>query len=552
MKQFKKGRGKMQIKDLSMSFGTQDVFRNVNLNIPDNEKIGLVGVNGAGKTTLFKIIKGLEYPDSGKIYFKKDARVDWLPQEITMDAKDTSISVLDYLLSGRPIDQLNNELQSVYDSLSNDDTNQQEAFAKIESLQKKLEYWDSYNAESTLLKIIDGLNIGEDILEKKLSEISGGQKSKVAFAKLLYNNPEIILLDEPTNHLDEASKEYVVNFLKHYKGTVLIISHDIEFLDKVTSKTLFLDKRTKTFELYDGNYSKFKKLQLEKEEYLLKQAQIQEKEEKKLREIVNKYANASGNRKRMAQDREKKLEKLLKEKIEVAGPNKNVNFKMDMERETSSIPLQIKNLRFKYDKNSTNYIIDNLNFDLHKGEKFLIVGENGVGKSTLLKLLVGLLKPDEGEININEKTDMGYYAQELEILQTEKNILENFLDTNYNQKQIRNILSKFLFYGDEVFKNVNVLSPGEKSRVALAKLAMCKANLLLLDEPTNHLDPETQRIIAEVFKTYEGTMIVVSHNPEFVDNLGIERLLLLPDGKISYYDRNIVEHYQELNRSIRR
>ncbi len=542
----------MQIKDLSMSFGTQDVFRNINLNIPDNEKIGLVGVNGAGKTTLFKIIKGLEYPDSGKIYFKKDARVDWLPQEITMDAKDMSISVLDYLLSGRPIDQLNNELQSVYDSLSNDDTNQQEAFAKIESLQKKLEYWDSYNAESTLLKIIDGLNIGGDILERKLSEISGGQKSKVAFAKLLYNNPEIILLDEPTNHLDEASKEYVVNFLKHYKGTVLIISHDIEFLDKVTSKTLFLDKRTKTFELYDGNYSKFKELQSEKEEYLLKQAQIQEKEEKKLREIVNKYANASGNRKRMAQDREKKLEKLLKEKIEVAGPNKNVNFKMDMERETSSIPLQIKNLCFKYDKNSTNYIIDNLNFDLHKGEKFLIVGENGVGKSTLLKLLVGLLKPDEGEININEKTDMGYYAQELEILQTEKNILENFSDTSYSQKQIRNILSKFLFYGDEVFKNVSVLSPGEKSRVALAKLAMCKANLLLLDEPTNHLDPETQRIIAEVFKTYEGTMIVVSHNPEFVDNLGIERLLLLPDGKISYYDRNIVEHYQELNRSIRR
>lgn len=542
----------MQIKDLSMSFGTQDVFRNVNLNIPDNEKIGLVGVNGAGKTTLFKIIKGLEYPDSGKIYFKKDARVDWLPQEITMDAKDMSISVLDYLLSGRPIDQLNNELQSVYDSLSNDDTNQQEAFAKIESLQKKLEYWDSYNAESTLLKIIDGLNIGGDILEKKLSEISGGQKSKVAFAKLLYNNPEIILLDEPTNHLDEASKEYVVNFLKHYKGTVLIISHDIEFLDKVTSKTLFLDKRTKTFELYDGNYSKFKKLQLEKEDHLLKQAQIQEKEEKKLREIVNKYANASGNRKRMAQDREKKLEKLLKEKIEVAGPNKNVNFKIDMERETSSIPLQIKNLCFKYDKNSDNYIIDNLNFDLYKGEKFLIVGENGVGKSTLLKLLVGLLKPDEGEININEKTDIGYYAQELEILQTEKNILENFLDTNYNQKQIRNVLSKFLFYGDEVFKNVNVLSPGEKSRVALAKLAMCKANLLLLDEPTNHLDPETQRIVSEVFKTYEGTMIVVSHNPEFVDNLGIERLLLLPDGRISYYDRSIVEHYQELNKKIRR
>lgn len=542
----------MQIKNLSMSFGAQDVFKNVNLNIPDNEKIGLVGVNGAGKTTLFKIMMGLEYPDSGKVYFKKGTRVDWLPQEITMDVDDLNVNVLDYLLSGRPIDKLNIELQNVYDSLSDENTNQKEAFTKIDTLQKQLDYWDSYNAESTLLKIIDGLNISDDILEKNLSEISGGQKSKVAFAKLLYNNPEIVLLDEPTNHLDEASKEYVVNFLKHYKGTVFIISHDIEFLDKVTSKTLFLDKRTKSFELYDGNYSKFKKLQSEKEEQLLKQAQIQEQEEKKLREIVNKYANSSGHRKRMAQDREKKLERLLKEKIEVREPNKKVNFKMDIERESSVTPVQIKNLCFKYDKNNPNYIINNLNFDLHKGEKFLVVGENGVGKSTLLKLLVGLLKPDEGEINIGKKTDIGYYAQELEILQTAKTILENFSDTDYSQRQIRSILSRFLFYGDEVFKNVSILSPGEKSRVALAKLAMCKANLLLLDEPTNHLDPETQRMIAEVFKTYEGTMIVVSHNPEFVDNLGIERLLLLPDGKISYYDRSIVEHYQELNKKIRR
>lgn len=542
----------MQIKNLSMSFGVQDVFRNANLNIPDNEKIGLVGVNGAGKTTLFKIMMGLEYPDSGKVYFKKGTRVDWLPQEITMDVDDLNVNVLDYLLSGRPIDKLNIELQNVYDSLSDENTNQKEAFTKIDTLQKQLDYWDSYNAESTLLKIIDGLNISDDILEKNLSEISGGQKSKVAFAKLLYNNPEIVLLDEPTNHLDEASKEYVVNFLKHYKGTVFIISHDIEFLDKVTSKTLFLDKRTKSFELYEGNYSKFKKLQLEKEEQLLKQAQIQEQEEKKLREIVNKYANSSGHRKRMAQDREKKLEKLLKEKIEVREPNKKVNFKMDIERESSVTPIQIKKLCFKYDKNSPNYIINNLNFDLHKGEKFLVVGENGVGKSTLLKLLVGILKPDEGEINIGKKTDIGYYAQELEILQTAKTILENFSDTDYSQRQIRSILSRFLFYGDEVFKNVSILSPGEKSRVALAKLAMCKANLLLLDEPTNHLDPETQRMIAEVFKTYEGTMIVVSHNPEFVDNLGIERLLLLPDGKISYYDRSIVEHYQELNKKIRR
>ena len=542
----------MQFKNLTMSFGTQTIFENVNLSIPDNVKIGVVGVNGAGKTTLFKLLMGLEFADTGKIITKNGYRIDWLPQVISDDVDNMNIEVLEYLLQARPIKKLNIELQTLYDSLANANNNQNEIFNKIEKIQKQLDYWDSYNAENILFKIIDGVKLDDDILLKKLNELSGGQKSKVAFVKLLYSNPEIILLDEPTNHLDKDNKNYIINYLKNYKGTVLIISHDVNFLDQVTTKTLFLDKRTKSFSLYDGNYSYFKRVQKQRDENLLKQAQIQQQEEERLREIINKYSSASGNRKRMAQDREKKLEKLLSNKIEVLSPNKKVKFNLGINRESSAIPLKIENLCFKYDKDSLQNIINNLSFELHRGEKFLIVGENGVGKSTLLKLIAGLLTADKGNIKIGNKTDLGYYAQELELLDNAKTILENFRDVSCSQKQLRNILARFLFMGNEVYKNVGILSPGEKSRVALAKLSMSGANLLLLDEPTNHLDPETQYLIAEVFKDYQGTMIVVSHNPDFVDNLGIERILILPTGEISYYNRETVEQYKILNKQSRK
>ena len=542
----------MQIKNLTMSFGTQVIFNDVSLNIPENEKIGVVGLNGAGKTTLFKIIMGFESPDTGKVYIKNNYRVDWLPQVINDDVDNMEMSVLDYLMSGRPIDKLNARLQALYNELADPKCNQKEIFNEIDKIQKKLDYWDCYNADTILLKIIDGMGIEDSILEKKLFELSGGQKSKIAFARLLYSNPEVILLDEPTNHLDEKSKQYIINYLKGYKGTVFIISHDIHFLDKVTSKTLFLDKRTKKFELYDGNYSRFKKVQSEREDSLIRQARIQQQEEDKLREIINKYANASGNRKRMAQDREKKLEKLLSDKIEILDTSKTIKLDLSISRESGNMPLKINNLFFRYNKSSKDFIIDGLDFEIHKGEKFLIVGENGVGKSTLLKLIMGLLTPDKGNIEIGRKTDIGYYAQELEILDNAKTILENFSGMNLSQRQLRSILSKFLFYGDDVFKNVGILSPGERSRVALAKLAISGANLLILDEPTNHLDPETQYLIADVFRDYQGTMLVVSHNPEFVDNLEIERTLILPSGKIAYYDRDIVEQYQVLNKKIRR
>ena len=540
----------MKIENLTLSFGVQDIFRNINLNINENEKVGVVGVNGAGKTTFFKIITKEIEPDSGKIILKNNARIELLPQVINEEVPSLDINVFDYLKSGRPIKELENKLQKTYEEIAivNDTKKQQILFEKVDKLLKELEYWDVYAADSELLKIIFGLSINDDVLNKKLSELSGGQKSKIAFAKLLYSKPEVILLDEPTNHLDEETKDFVINYLKNYKGSVYVISHDVSFLNKVVSMILFLDKRTKVFELYEGNYNRFLKLQQEKEENINKLANAQKFEIDQLQNVISKYSSASGKRKKMVKDREKKLEKLLENKIDVIKKIKTTEFEILTDRESSNVPIKVKDLSFKYNKDNIENIIDQLSFELYKGEKFLIVGENGVGKSTLLKLIVGQLKPDTGQIEIGNKTDISYYAQEHELLENDKTILDNFSDINIPKNKLRSVLGRFLFYGNDVYKKIEVLSPGERSRVALAKLSLQGANFLILDEPTNHLDPETQNIIAETFKNFKGTMLVVSHNPEFVDNLGIERVLILPSGKISYYERKIIEHYQETNK----
>lgn len=536
----------MEIRNLTMSFKTEELFKNVNLHINDNSHIGIVGLNGAGKTTLFKIIMNKIEPDEGKIIFDNNKRIEWLPQVITDEVPSLDITVLEFLSLGRPIKKLLDEQQLLYEKLALSTEEQENIFKKIDKINNKLDYWHYYSAESELLKIVNGININQKMLNKKLTEISGGEKSKVAFAKLLYSNPEIMLLDEPTNYLDKESKEYITNYLKNYRGGILVISHDIDFLNKITNETLFLDKRTKSFKLYEGNYDRFIKLSSEQEKELIHQAEIQNREEQKLKAIINKYATSSGKKKKMAQDREKKLEKLLKNKIELLPNEHKAKINLEMNRDSNAMPLKVENLSFKYNSGSP-LILNNISFSLNKGEKFLVVGENGVGKSTLLKLIMGILTPISGKIEIGSKTDIGYYAQEHELLDYDKTILENFNNVNISERKLRSLLGRFLFFGDDVFKKVKVLSPGEKSRVALAKLSLQNANFLILDEPTNHLDPTTQTIIAETFKTFPGTMLVVSHNPNFVDALGIERVLLLPSGKILYYSRETVEYYEKLN-----
>ena len=537
----------MKIDNLSLSFGTAEVYKNLTVEFNQNDKVGIIGVNGAGKTTMFKLILGELTPDAGTITVS--SKIGYLPQVIE-DNFDKEMSAFDYLLSARPIKELENKLTNLYEQIATEknEHNLKKYMKDITKVEDELTYYEQYNAESELLKIIAGMNIDDALLDLKLKNLSGGQKSKIAFARLLYSKPETLLLDEPTNHLDLDTKDYIIEYLKNYKGLILVISHDTSFLDEITNKTLYIDKNKKTGTLYNGSYSKYEKIKKERELATSRLQDKQQKEEEKLKEIIARYIRGNEKKANIAKDRQKKLEKLLSEKVEVEKKNKYTKFKINIKYPSYSIPISCNNLTFGYTEE--NLLYQNLTFDLIRGEKFLIVGENGIGKTTLLKLIMNILTPLEGSINISEKTLIGYYAQEHDLLNKEKTIKENFSDSGLTDYELRRFLGSFLFTNDDIFKKINILSPGERSRVALAKIALSGANTLLLDEPTNHLDPMTQLIIADTFKDYEGTMLVVSHNLEFVDNLGIERMLLLPSGRIMYYDKNVVLHYELLNEEV--
>ena len=537
----------MNIQNLTMSFGLQTIYDNVSFQINENDKVGIVGVNGAGKSTLFNLILGKLTPDEGKIIIKNNINIGYLPQVITDEIPNDDITVFEYLLLGRPIEELKNKLTNLYEKIATiEDQKELNHYLKeITKVEDKLTYYDEYNAESTLLKIITGMNIDDKLLDLKLKNISGGQKSKIAFARLLYSKPEIMLLDEPTNHLDIDTKDYIISYLKKYHGMILVISHDIEFLNEVTTKTLYVDKIKHNVEIYNGNYQKYLKIKEERDLAKKRLFEKQQKEEEKLKNIISKYIRGNEKKANIAKDRIKKLERLQSEKVTIEKENKYAKFKMKINYPSYTIPLACQNLTFGYTED--NLLYENLNFDLTKGEKLLVVGENGIGKTTLLKLIMNYLTPLEGKIIIGEKTNIAYYAQEHEILDSNKTILENFNSFGLPEYELRKVLGSFLFSGNEINKRISVLSPGERSRVALAKISLSGANTLLLDEPTNHLDPMTQMIIADTFSDYEGTMLVVSHNLDFVDNLNINRMLLLPSGKITYYDRDIVMHYEMLN-----
>ena len=450
-------------------------------------------------------------------------------------------------MTARPIEELEKQLTNLYETVAlEDDLKEQKRVLKeISKTQELLEYYDCYQAENILFEIINNMNIDSYLLDMRLKDLSGGQKSKIAFAHLLYSKPEILLLDEPTNHLDVDTRNYIIKYLQSYNGTVLIISHDIDFLNSIINKVMYIDKANKKIKMYQGTYSDFERKLKEEKENKEKIINKQEKEEEKLRNFILQYSNSSGKRKRIAQSREKLLAKKIENKVIRDKVSKKVKLNIRPNKEGSKIPVKVNNITFSYPNSDS--IINNLSFLINNKERFLIVGENGVGKSTLLKLIMGVLKPKMGNIWFGSKTDIAYYAQEQELVDTNKTILENVEDDNFSEKELRTLLGSFLFFEDDVFKRVEVLSPGEKARIALCKVMQKKANLLLLDEPTNHLDPETQKIIGDNFHNYDGTIILVSHNPSFVESVRIDRILMLPSGKITNYSREILEYYYKLN-----
>lgn len=540
----------MQGKDLNLAFSTEIIYQDANFRLEVGDKVGIVGVNGAGKTTLFKVILGNEKLDSGEITFPPTATaIGYVPQEIKIPELASDMTVWDFLYTARPFDALQEQLATEYEKLAKY-PNSEAIMNRINIIQEQIDACDIANADNDLLRIIEKMHL-EDLTDRHMKDLSGGQKSKVAFARALFEQATLLLLDEPTNHLDASTKDFVTNYLRNYNGTVLVISHDAKFLDAVTNKTLFLNKTTHKTKVYKGNYTAFRKQYAA--DLAAEDAKIteQEREIKRLQEFVTRARNAKRSNTvliGMGHQREKVLAKKLEELGTREKEYQKIAINVDPKSKSGTYPLELQNLTFHYDGSENLY--NNLSFRLSRGEKFLVVGENGIGKSTLLKLIVGQLHPDSGNIILGHNADIAYYAQELEILDERRTIFENITSYDYTDTELRGILANFLFHDDDLNKKIAVLSPGEKARVALCKILLKRANLIILDEPTNHFDPDTQRIIGENFKDYSGTLIMVSHNPDFVEQVGINRMLVLPDGIIKNYSHELLEYYYYLNSDL--
>ncbi len=551
----------MRASHLHLAYGTKIIYDDCDFNLENHDKVGVVGVNGAGKTTLFRIILGEQQLDSGKIDLPKH-RLGYLPQEITTPPEHDAMTVWEYVAAGRPVDDLQEQLNAEYEKLAKY-PDSQAILERINQLQDAIDSYDMANFDYELLRILEKMQLA-DLMNHKMSDLSGGQKSKVAFARVLFENASLLLLDEPTNHLDVGTRKFVANFLRNYQGTVLVISHDVDFLNEVTNKTLFVNKSTHKIKVYRGNYNDFRRQYAE--EKAAEDARIteQEREIKRLSEFVARARAAKRSNTAligMGHQREKVLAKKLAELGTREQEYARVAMTITPAKTSGKTPLEVQNLSFGYPGEALLH--DRLSFSLTRGEKFLIVGENGAGKSTLLKLIVGELQPQSGSVILSQNTTIAYYAQELEILDERRTILENINNHDFSDTELRSMLSNFLFYGDDIFKKVAVLSPGEKARVALCKILLQRANLVILDEPTNHFDPDTQKIIGENLKNYTGTIIMVSHNPAFVEQVGITRMLIVPSRQqsastsqkpqlavIKNYSRELLEYYYYLNSDL--
>lgn len=546
----------MKAEHLSLSFGARPIYQDCGFILEPRDKVGIVGVNGAGKSTLFKVILGIEKLDEGTIELPA-LRIGFLPQEIKIDKIHDNTTVWDYIAAARPVDELQAKIGEEYEKLAKYPESKV-IMDRIMQIQDDIDNCDLANMDFELLKIIEKMSL-QDIVDKKMAELSGGQKTKVAFARVLFENAGLLLLDEPTNHLDVSTRQFVANYLRNYRGMVLVISHDADFLDTVCNKTLFLNKIAHKTKVYRGNYSEFRKQRANELAEQEKRISEQEREIKRMEEFVMRTKAAKRSNTafiRQGQVREKQLEKKL-EQLEVREEvYQKVEMNISPSKQSGKTPLEVQNLSFSYPNGPQLH--NKISFSLTRGEKFLIVGENGAGKSTLLKLLVGQLQPNEGSVIMSQNTTVAYYAQEFEILNEKETIMDNVKSYDFTETETRSMLANFLFHDDEVFKRVSVLSPGEKARVALCKTLMKRANLIILDEPTNHFDPETQKIIGENFHDYDGTIVMVSHNPSFVEQIGITRMLILPSREvkeprlalIKNYSRELLDYYYYLNSDL--
>ena len=516
--------------NISKAFGTDEILKNVSFHIEENEKVAIVGINGAGKSTLLKIIMKQENADEGEVILAKDRTIGYLAQHQDISSEKTIYEeVLD---SKREIIQMEERLRDMEAKMNNiSGAELEDLLNSYHKLSHEFEQVNGYAYRSEVVGILKGLGFAEEEFTKKMAELSGGQKTRVSLGKLLVTKPDVLLLDEPTNHLDIESIRWLETYLLNYKGAVLIVSHDRYFLDKVVTKVVEIFQH-KGF-VYQGNYTEFSKKKSAMREALIKQYYNQQREIKHQEEVIAKLKSFNREKSiKRAESREKMLDKI--ERIEKpTEENTDIRIVLEPNMTSGNDVMQVDSLAKAY---GPLQLFSNINFEVKRGERVALIGNNGTGKTTMLKIINELVAPDAGSISLGSNVYIGYYDQEHQLLHMEKTIFDEIADAypDLNNTKVRNVLAAFLFTGDDVYKRIGDLSGGERGRVSLAKLMLSDANFLILDEPTNHLDITSKEILEDALKNYTGTVFFVSHDRYFINQTATRVLELTGETVINY------------------
>ena len=514
----------ISLTDITLSYGARKLFDGFSMNINKRDRIGLVGSNGAGKSTLLKVLAGLEQIDSGKIDFAKYVSVGYLPQDIINssslplfeEAESSFENILD-------IRRRISEAGDIVQNTPSDSPDYLQALETIGELELALEDMDARRLPSMIERVLHGLGFSQKDMQKPCNEFSGGWQMRIALAKLLLRRPTLLMLDEPTNHLDFESVIWLEGYLRSYDGAVIIVSHDRSFLNSLTNKTFLLTRGR--IETYAGNYDFYERESVLRKERLLRAAENQERQIAKTERFIERFRYKS-SKAAQVQSRIKALGKI--ERLTVEKDEGHIEFSFPPPERSGEIVLSLKDVCKSFGQNR---VLDGINIEIRRGDRIGVAGLNGAGKSTLARVMAGVLPPDSGEVKLGHNVKLSYFAQhQAAELDREKTVLEEAsAEASMEQKpKIRNLLGSFLFSGDDQLKKVSVLSGGEKNRLALAKMLLKNFNFLILDEPTNHLDINSKRVLQSAIKAYGGTVVIVSHDRDFISPL-VGKILEIKD-----------------------
>jgi len=504
--------------------------------------MGIVGSNGAGKTTLFKLITGMLSCDSGNIYIAKNLTIGYLEQN---EAVDSSRTIWEELLTVyAPVLNLEKQMRMLEKQISEcSDTDSPEYHRLTAEYGELLESFaekDGYSYESHMRGVLAGLGFKPVEFNQPVWQLSGGEKTRVALAKLLLKKPGLLLLDEPTNHLDLDAVQWLEGFLKDYPGTILIISHDRYFLDSLCDCILEIENCKGEF--YQGNYTQYRRKRQQQKEIQEKEYELQQREIRRQEEIIKRYRSFNREKSiRAAESRQKALDKMVL--VEKPAYTEDIRMSFNVKKQSGYDVLRVENLSMAFNGKP---LFSNVSFSLKKGDRVGIIGPNGIGKTTLFRILLGQLLPASGQVQFGTNVDIGYYDQEQSSLSPDKTVIEELWDAFplLTETQIRNTLALFLFKGDDVYKSIRQLSGGERGRVMLSKLMLAKNNLMLLDEPTNHLDMASKEVLEESLADYPGTLLIISHDRYFLNKI-VNRIILFEENGATEYLGNYNDYLEK-------